>query len=81
MTGGNRHDARDLLSEMQAGGYQYVSTGSELAVVVPKRAMDELARQLGASGAESVEVAVSNNQIADRNVVLARSATSATDAP
>lgn len=31
--GGNRHDARDLLSEMQAGGYQYVSTGSELAVV------------------------------------------------
>jgi DNA polymerase-3 subunit beta len=36
---------------------------SELAVVVPKRAMDELARQLGALGEGEVQVSVSNNQI------------------
>ena len=35
-----------------------------LSVVVPKRAMDELARQLSSAGAEAVEIATSNNQIA-----------------
>jgi DNA polymerase-3 subunit beta len=37
---------------------------AELNVIVPKRAMDELARQVGAAGAEEVAIAMSNNQIA-----------------
>jgi DNA polymerase-3 subunit beta len=37
---------------------------ANLSVVVPKRAMDELARQLGQAGADEVHVAVQNNQIA-----------------
>lgn len=41
-----------------------VTSDASLAVVVPKRAMDELARQLSGGGAEEVQIAVSNNQIA-----------------
>jgi DNA polymerase-3 subunit beta len=34
-----------------------------LSLVVPKRAMEELARQLGGAGAEEVQIGLSNNQI------------------
>ncbi len=32
-SGGNRNDARNLVTEMQTAGYQYVSSGTELAAV------------------------------------------------
>lgn len=37
---------------------------ANLSVIVPKRAMDELARQVTASGAEELQVALDKNQIA-----------------
>lgn len=38
-------------------------SGADLSVVVPRRAMDELSRQIAASGSERVTVAFSHNQI------------------
>lgn len=38
--------------------------GGELSVVVPKRAMDELARQLAATGAARVDIRTAHNQVA-----------------